>query len=162
MFEKLIKQIRLNISWEMAKLKLKFKIGALALAISLISVVIVIIYLLRRSPATPDFLVDGAAGELRQYGVGYAKVSYYLLTFNITNNGTAASVNVNGNASYQEYGRLYNATWHWFNITQKDLAVGQKSRAYAQFWDVPSETKQFSVIVSCAEKVEREFNITVS
>jgi hypothetical protein len=146
----------------MVELKLKFRIAGLVLAISLICVVVVIIFLIRGGSATPDFLVDGGAGEFQQYGVGYAKVTFFLLTFYITNNGTAASVSVNGNASYQENGRLYNATWYWSNGTQKGLAVGQKSRAYAQFWDVPSEsTKQFTVIVSCAEKIRREFNVTV-
>ena len=143
----------------MVKLKLRFKIGGLVLAISLVSVIVVVIFLIPRGSGTPDFLIDGVVGTVRQHDRWTAD---FLLTFNVTNNGTGASAKVYGNTSYQEYGYLYNATWFWFNSTQKGLAIRQKSRAYAVFWDVPSEsTKQFIVIVLCAEKIRREFNVTI-
>jgi hypothetical protein len=150
----------------MVRLKLKLKIASIVLAISLICIILVVVFLIPRGSAAPDFLVDGAVGTVRQHGTWYMKVTDFFLTFNITNNGTAATSNVYGNVSYQNYGHLYNATWVWSpraNSTQKGLTVDQKSGAYAVFYDVPTESpKQFIIIVSSAEGIEREFNVNVT
>jgi hypothetical protein len=150
----------------MVKLKLKLKIAGIVLAISLICIILVVVFLIPRGSADPDFLVDGAVGTVRQHGTGYNTFTDFYLTFNVTNNGTATSSNVYGNASYQSYGHLYNATWGWSsraNLTQKGLTVGQKSRAYAIFYDVPTESpEQFTIIVTSAEGIKREFNVNVT
>jgi hypothetical protein len=150
----------------MVKLKLKLKIASIVLAVSLICIILVVVFLIPRGSAEPDFLVDGAVGTVRQHGTGYMTVTDFLLTFNITNNGTATSSNVYGNVSYRNYGHLYNATWVWSlraNSTQKGLTVGQKSGAHAVFFDVPTESpEQFTIIVSSAEGIGREFNVNVT